>query len=329
MGEKGHQESVYDVIIVGGGPAGLTAGLYAARGGLKTLLMEGESSVSQITVTDLVENYPGFPEGINGYDLVERFKTQARQFGAMMQTDDVRAISAAQQDSGAVGGWMVEGVRQSYKGLAVILATGANWRRLGVPGEEAFVGKGVSYCATCDGPFYREREVVVVGGGDTAVQEALFLTKFARKVTIIHRRDRLRATPVLQERAFTHERIGFAWDSVVEEIQGKAFVEGVKIRNLKNPEMSRVIPADGAFVFVGLTPNTAFVRGLVDCDENGYILADSEMKTSAKGIFACGDCISKLLRQVVTACGDAATAAFSAQLHVEDLKGDSYLGRRA
>jgi thioredoxin reductase (NADPH) len=329
MGQKKESGSVYDVIIVGGGPAGFTAGLYASRGGLKALLLEGESSVSQITVTDLVENYPGFPEGINGYDLIERFKTQSRQFGLTVLVDDVREISSGSEGEESEKGWIVKGGRSNYRALAVILATGANWRRLGVPGEEAFAGKGVSYCATCDGPFYREREVVVVGGGDTAVQEALFLTRFARKVTIVHRRDRLRATPLLQERAFANERIEFVWDSVVEEIQGKDFVEGVKIRNLRNPEMSKVIPVDGAFVFVGLTPNTGFVRELVACDEGGYILADSEMKTSAKGIFACGDCISKLLRQVVTACGDAATAAFSAQLYVEDLKGDAYVGRSA
>ncbi|OPY13619.1 MAG: Thioredoxin reductase [Syntrophus sp. PtaB.Bin001] len=327
MEQKKESGPVYDVIIVGGGPGGLTAGLYASRGGLKTLLLEGESSVSQITVTDLVENYPGFPEGINGYDLIERFKTQSRQFGLTILADDIREISPRSEGEEPEIGWFVKGGRNNYRALAVILATGANWRRLGVPGEEAFVGKGVSYCATCDGPFYREREVVVVGGGDTAVQEALFLTRFARKVTIVHRRDRLRATPLLQERAFANERIEFAWDSVVEEIQGKDFVEGVKIKNLRNPEMSKVIPVDGAFVFVGLTPNTGFVRQLVACDESGYILADSEMKTSAKGIFACGDCISKLLRQVVTACGDAATAAFSAQLYVEDLKGDTYVGR--
>jgi len=329
MDGKGSSESVYDVIVVGGGPAGLTAGLYAARGGLNALLLEGESSVSQITVTDLVENYPGFPEGINGYDLVERFKTQARQFGLTIAIDDVGSIHGEQGDAGVAEGWIVSGGRHDYQGLAVILATGANWRRLGVPGEETFAGKGVSYCATCDGPFYRDKEVVVVGGGDTAVQEALFLTRFARKVTIVHRRDRLRATPVLRERALAHERISFAWNSIVEEIQGGAFVEGVKIRDLKNPELSRIIPADGAFVFVGLTPNTAFVRGLVECDENGYILADSEMRTSVEGVFAGGDCIHKLLRQVVTACGDGATAAFSAQLNVEALKGEAYLGRKA
>jgi thioredoxin reductase (NADPH) len=329
MEQKKESESVYDVIIVGGGPAGLTAGLYASRGGLKALLLEGESSVSQITVTDLVENYPGFPEGINGYDLVERFKTQARQFGLSVLVDDVREISSGSEGEGPEKGWVIKGGRNTYRALAVILATGADWRRLGVPGEEAFVGKGVSYCATCDGPFYRDREVVVVGGGDTAVQEALFLTRFARKVTIVHRRDRLRATPLLQERAFANERIGFVWDSVVEEIQGKDFVEGVKIRNLRNPGMSEVIPVDGAFVFVGLTPNTGFVRELVDCDKGGYILTDSEMRTSTKGVFACGDCIAKLLRQVVTACGDAATAAFSAQLYVESLKGETYVGRSA
>ncbi len=210
-----------------------------------------------------------------------------------------------------------------YRALSVIVATGANWRKVGVPGEDAFIGKGVSYCATCDGPFYRNKEALVIGGGDTAIQEALFLTRFAQKVTVIHRRNRLRATKILQERAFANDKIGFIWDSVVEAITGKDFVEGAKVKNLRTGEL-RNIPADGVFVFVGLTPNTGILRGITELDKNGYVIADGNMQTSEKGIFACGDCTNKLLRQVVTACGDGATAAFSAQLYVEALKGETY-----
>ena len=210
-------DNVYDIVIIGGGPAGLTAGIYASRASLRTMLIEGASSVSQITVTDIIENYPGMPEGVGGFELVERFKNQALQFGLEMVSVDVTGITKTRW--GNTEGWKVTSTDKDFEALAVIVATGAYWRKLGVRGEDIFIGKGVSYCATCDGPIYRNRDVVVVGGGDAAVKEAIFLTKFVNKVTIVHRRNRLRATKVLEKRALTNSKIEFAWNSVVEEIQ--------------------------------------------------------------------------------------------------------------
>ncbi len=322
MTEKLVPPNVYDIVIIGGGPAGFTAGLYAARAGARVLLIQGSSTVSQITVTDLIENYPGIPEGIGGFELIERFKQQAVQFGLEVTSGDVTAVAGKRL--GDMDGWQIVSDVGGYDTLAVILATGAKWLRLGVPGEEGFMGKGVSNCATCDGPFYRGKDVAVVGGGDTAIQEALFLANIARKVTVIHRRDRLRATGILQKRAFANKKIEFAWSSVVEEIRGSTFVETVKIKSVKSPGEERDLPVEGIFIFAGLTPNTDLFRNIVSLDGGGYIVADGNMQTSAKGIFACGDCINKLLRQVVTACGDGATAAFSAQLYIEALKGNSY-----
>ena len=312
--------NLYDVIIIGGGPAGFTAGIYAARASLKALLIEGATTVSQITVTDMIENYPGMPAGINGFELMQLFREQAAKFGLEITAGDVGALTRG-HDNGR-DTWKVQ-VGREYLTLTVIVATGANWRKIGVPGEAAFTGKGVSYCATCDGPFYRNKEVFVIGGGDTAIQEAIFLTNFAAKVTVIHRRDRLRATKILQERALANNKISFLWNSVVDEIEGPDFVQKVSIRNLETGQTSS-FAADGVFVFVGLTPNTEICRSLMELDKSGYIIADAQMQTSAPGIFAGGDCTSKLLRQVVTACGDGATAAFSAQLYIEDLKGESY-----
>jgi thioredoxin reductase (NADPH) len=314
-------EDIYDIVIVGGGPGGLTAGLYASRASQKVLLLEGNSTVSQITVTDMIENYPGIPE-IGGFELIDRFKKQAVGFGLDIRSEHVTSIDKVQL--GDVEGWTVKTNNAEYKALSIIFSTGAEWRHLGVPGEEELIGRGVSFCATCDAPFYRNREVAVVGGGDTAVQEAIYLTKFASKVTLIHRRNRLRATGILQERAFANEKIDFAWDSVVEEILGDSGVTGVKIKNVKTSGETREIPVDGVFMFIGLTPNTKLVEGLVNLDKGGYIIADGDMKTSANGIFACGDCISKSLRQVITACGDGATAANSAELYVDELKGQAY-----
>lgn len=316
------ENKIYDIIIVGGGPGGFTAGQYASRAGLKVLLIGGSSTVSQVTITDLVENYPGIPEPVNGFELIERFRKQAEKFGLETTSEDVTSITKKQ--FGETGGWEVATNSNTYHSLSIIIATGASWRKLGIPGEETFLGRGVSNCATCDGPFYKNRKVVVIGGGDTAIQEAIYLTKFASKVTIVHRRDRLRATGLLRERAFSNDRIEFAWNSVPEEILGDDFVTGVRIKDVNTPSDSRVIEADGAFVFIGLVPNTNAIRSLVNLDENGYIIVDSNMKTSEDGIFACGDCIEKLLRQIVTASGDGATAAFSAQLYVEELKGESY-----
>ena len=320
MGEMKANEKQYDVAIVGGGPAGFTAGIYAARAALGTILFEGASTASQITMTDAIENYPGLG-GANGLELVDTFKKQALSFGLKTVADDVAKIKKVTVDGKE--GWEVIAGDQSYRALSVIFAAGANWRRLGVTGEERFIGRGVSFCATCDAPLFRNRDVAVVGGGDTAIQEAIYLTKFARKVTVIHRRDRLRATAILQQRALANDKIEFLWDSVVEKVDGLDLLQWVKVHNLKTNEDVR-LSVSGIFIFVGLNPNTELLREVVDLDERGYVKVDANMKTSAQGLFAAGDCNVKQLRQVVTACGDGANAAYSAQLYVEHLKGESY-----
>ncbi|MDR2862173.1 MAG: thioredoxin-disulfide reductase [Syntrophobacterales bacterium] len=319
MGEK---PDIWDVLIVGGGPAGYTAGLYAARANLKVQLIEGASTVSQITTTDWLENYPGIPGGTGGFELVEMFRNQAVSFGLSVTQADCTALLPAAWEGRQ--GWIVQAGEQSFNALSVIVATGAHWRKLAVPGEERYTGRGVSYCATCDGAFFRNRDVVVVGGGDTAVQEAIFLTKFVSGVTIVHRRERLRATAILQERALANEKISFIWNAVVEEISGTETVTNVRLRDAGNEKKIWDIPASGVFVFIGLNPNSGLVKGHAALGDDGAILVDPQMRTSAKGVFACGDCTQKLLRQVVTACGDGATAAFSAQLYVEELKGVAY-----
>ncbi|MHB8771100.1 MAG: thioredoxin-disulfide reductase [Syntrophales bacterium] len=321
MTEQSLARPPYDVVIIGGGPAGLTAGMYASRASLRTLAIAGASTVSQVTATDMIENYPGIPEGINGFDLAERFKAQALQFGLETAAGDVTGLT--RRSWGDLAGWEVAAGSERYGALSVIIATGANWRRLGVTGEERFIGKGVSFCATCDGPFYRDREVAVVGGGDTAIQEAIYLTRFARKVTVIHRRDRLRATAILQKRAQENPKIAFAWNSVVDAIDGLDLLQWVRLKDVTTGA-ARQLAVDGVFIFVGLTPNTAAFQGLIALDPAGYVTVDANMQTSAPGIFACGDCTAKRFRQVVTACGDGATAAFSAQLYCEEMKGEAY-----
>jgi thioredoxin reductase (NADPH) len=310
----------YDTIIIGGGPAGYTAGIYAARSGLKTLLVEGASTVSQITITDIIENYPGIPGGMNGFDLMQLFKKQALNFGLEILAGDVSAI---RKNSDAPVIWDVAVGDKLYRTLSVIAATGAQWNKLGVPGEEKFAGKGVSYCATCDGPFYRNKDVVVVGGGDTAIQEALFLTHFARKVTVIHRRDRLRAAAILQKRAFAEKKIEFVWKAKLAEVAGKEFVTGVKVADVQS-KLIKEIEAEGVFIFVGRIPHTDIFRDILKLDAGGYIITDENMRTSAAGIFAAGDCRAKQFRQVVTAAGDGANAIYSAELYVDELKGETY-----
>lgn len=310
----------YDIIIIGGGPAGFTAGIYAARAGLKALLLEGASTVSQITITDLIENYPGIPDGMNGFDLMQLFKNQALKFGLEIITKDVFTIS---KDNPATALWIVNAGDKSFRALSIIAATGAQWRKLGIPGETEFAGKGVSYCATCDGPFYRNREVAVVGGGDSAIQEALFLTHFASRVTVIHRRDRLRATGILQKRAFSEKKIEFAWNAELVEVMGKDVVTGLQIKDVASGK-TKEINADGVFIFVGRLPHTGIFRNILKLDDSGYIITNDAMDTSAAGIFAAGDCRAKLFRQVVTAAGDGANAAFSAELYIGNLKGEAY-----
>jgi thioredoxin reductase (NADPH) len=313
---------MHDIIIIGSGPAGLTAGIYACRSKLRTLMLTSQVNPSLITTTDLVENYPGFPGGISGYELVERFRSQATSFGLEIVEKDAASLERITVEGRDA--WRVHVHDGTYEAHAVIIATGTEYAHLNVPGEQEFTGRGVSYCATCDGPFYRNAHVVVVGGGNAAVQEALFLTKFAGKVTIIHRRDRLRADKTLQEKALAHEKIGVLWDSVVEEIMGNGVVKSIRVSDVKDPEKKQTLEAEGVFIFTGNIPNTSFVRGVVGCDEQGFIQADHSMRTSAPGIFACGDCTRKLLRQVVTACGDGATAAFAAEQYIQELKGTAY-----
>ena len=325
-----NKENIYDVIIIGGGPAGLTAGLYASRARLNALLIESLSLPTQLLWGDRIENYPGFPEGIKAFDLNTRFKKQAQNFGLEIVVGDVKILDVGQsKDIPKL--WKVVASDRKYITLAIIVAVGAKSKKLNIPGEEKLLGKGVSFCATCDGPLYRNKNIIVIGGGDTAVEEALFLTKFAKKVILVHRRSRLRATEILQERALSNEKIQILWDSQVTEILGEERVEAVKLKNIKTQEKTS-FSCEGIFVFVGFKPNTEFLKiktgsGLkefVKLDDKGYIIVDNDMKTSESGIFACGDCRHKLLRQIITACGDGATAAFSAQMYVERLKGRAY-----
>jgi thioredoxin reductase (NADPH) len=315
------KENVYDVIIVGGGPAGLTAGIYTARARLSTVLIEKLGIGGQASITDMVENYPGFSGGISGPELVHNMEEQARSFGMMVISGEVTRIDCG--DGSNMKKVFVDDEREPYQCLSIIIATGNEQRKLGVPGEEQFTGRGVSYCATCDGAFFRGLAIAVVGGGDVALQEALFLTRFAKRIYIIHRRDRLRATKILQERASSNKKIEFIYNSVVDEIFGQAAVEGAKVRDLGTGEI-KDLEISGIFVFIGWTPNLSFVGNTVKRSKDGYIIVDKEMSTSKEGVFACGDCCAKSLRQIVTACGDGATAAFSAQHYVERIKNQEY-----
>ena len=315
------ENNVYDTVIIGGGPAGLTAGIYNSRARTKTILLQSTVLVPQIAITDSIENYPGYPEPINGFTLTDNMRKQAINFGLQIQSGQVTAL--VNIDYKETPGWQVTTEDNSFNSLAVIIASGARLRELGVPGEKKFQGRGVSYCATCDGALFRNKEIIVAGGGDTAIEEALFLTRFASKVTIIHRRDRLRATKILQERARANKKIAFALGSVVTAIKGTNTVAAVNIRDVKTSQ-EKDLPCQGVFIFIGYLPNTDFARGIVDLDDKGYIKAGPEMTTSAQGIFAAGDCRQKRLRQVVTAAGDGATAAWAAQQYVDELKGIAY-----
>ncbi len=300
-----------DLIIIGAGPAGLTAGLYASRARLKTVLLEKLAPGGQILTTDFVENYPGFPEGLSGYELVDRMKRQAENFGLKIEGKEVVRLELTPEKR------MVFTDKEAMETKALILTTGASPRKLGIDGEGLLMGKGVSYCATCDGPFYRDQEVAVIGGGDTAVEEAIFLTKFASRVYLVHRRDELRATKLLQERVKAAEKVTLAWDSVPTRILGQAGVEGVELKNVKTNEIS-TLPVEGVFVFIGYNPSNDLLADLpLDFDDLGFVKTDDNMETSIPGVFAAGDIRSKLLRQVSTAVGDGATAAFAAERFVE------------
>lgn len=304
------ENTLYDVIIIGGGPAGLTAGLYAGRANLKVALIERGMPGGQAATTHLIENYPGV-ESIDGPSLSITMHKQAQDFGTEMITADVEKIEDADKKIKKV-----ITTRGEYLTKAIILTTGAQPRLLGAPGEDTLRGRGVSYCATCDGAFFRGKELVVIGGGDSAVEEGIYLTRHASKVTIIHRRDQLRAQKILQDRAFNNEKITFIWDTVVEEIAGENKVEKVLIKNTKTGETSEY-PCDGVFIYVGMEPNTGFFSDLPILNENGYVVTNSKMETAIPGIFAAGDGRDTVLRQVATAVGDGSIAAFYAGHYVE------------
>ena len=306
----GVKTETYEVIIIGGGPGGLTAGLYTSRARLRTLLIESALFGGQMTTTELIENYPGFPQGVAGDELSRLMEEQAKKFGMETVTQEVVKVSL----EGEVK--VVQTYEATYRCEALIVSTGAEYRKLGVPGEMEFAGRGVSYCATCDGAFFRDSRIVVVGGGDSALTEALFLTKFAKELTIIHRRDALRGTKIYQERAFANPKIKFLWNSIVQEIKGDSMVRSIIVKNIKTGEIKE-FETEGAFLFVGLVPRTQFLKGVVQMDEGGYVLTNEECETSAKGVFAVGDCRRKLLRQIATAVGDGATAAFAAEKFLE------------
>jgi thioredoxin reductase (NADPH) len=303
---------MHDLVIIGGGPAGLTAGLYGARARLDVLLLERLAPGGQVLTTDWIENYPGFPDGLSGFELIDRMKSQAERFGLKIQGEEVLKLELSEKRKA------VFTAKGPLEAKAVILACGATWKKLGIEGEDHLLGRGVSFCATCDAPFYRDQEVAVIGGGDTAVEESLFLTRFVSKVHLVHRRDQLRATKLLQERAMAEEKIKFIWDTVPVKVMGKDGVEGIELKNVKTGSESR-LDVKGIFVFIGTVPNTEMVRGQIQLDENGFVITDSEMRTSVPGVLAAGDIRSKLFRQVATAVGDGAAASFAAEKYIESL----------
>ena len=300
----------YDLIIIGGGPAALTAAIYAGRNRLKTLVIEKMVLGGQASNAYHIENYPGFPEGISGQELGRKMTEHANKLGMQVVWGHVKELKTGQQQIEVT----VDG--KTITARAVIIATGSENQKLGVPGEEEFRGRGVSYCATCDGAFYKDKNIIVVGGGNSAIEEALFLTRFAAKVGVVHRRDELRADKILAERAKGHPKIYFFWHSVLEEIKGDKFVREVSLKDLSTGKKI-IVPIDGVFIYVGSKPGSGLVKDLVKLDEQGYIITDDKMKTSALGIFAAGDVRAKNLRQIVTAVADGAIAAEAAREFIE------------
>ena len=302
---------MYDVIIIGAGPAGLTCAIYASRARLKTALIEKMGAGGQAAITDMLENYPGFPGGINGFELTNKMETQARDFGVEIIYGNVESVELKEKTKKVIL------TDNTLEAKTIIIASGSTPKKLGAKGEEAFIGSGISFCATCDGPFYRDKDIIVVGGGDSAVQEAIFLAKIAKTVKLVHRRDKFRATPILVEKLQSHHNVEILWNTVIEEVKGSGKVEEVIIKNLISGTAAPV-KTDGMFVFIGWNPNTQFLAGEgVDLDISGAIITDEEMKTNRHGVFAAGDVRKKMLKQVVTACSDGATAAFSAQHYLE------------
>ncbi|HVL80354.1 MAG TPA: thioredoxin-disulfide reductase [Actinomycetota bacterium] len=310
-------DQVHEVVIIGSGPAGFTAGIYAARANLNPLLFEGTVWGGQLMLTTDVENFPGFPDGILGPPMMESFRKQAERFGTQILSQDVTRVDLSERPFKV---WSGEDL---HLARSVIVSTGAVARTLGIPGEKRYTGHGLSYCATCDGFFFREKRIVVVGGGDSAVEEALFLTRFGRSVTLVHRRDELRASKILQDRAFANEKIAFVWDTVVSEVAGENnSLTGLHLRNVKTGEDS-FMEADGVFVAIGHDPATKIFEGQLDMDPQGYILVDHPFtRTSVPGVFAAGDCVDHIYRQAITAAGMGCSAAIDAERWLES-QGDA------
>ncbi|OGC04341.1 thioredoxin-disulfide reductase [candidate division WOR-1 bacterium RIFOXYA12_FULL_43_27] len=302
--------SGYDLIIIGGGPAGLTAAIYAGRFGLKTLLIEKAILGGLASTTFHIDNYPGFPEGISGMDLANKLEEQARKYHVEITYGPVTAIENDHKHK------LVQVENKKFKSKAIILATGTEPKKLNIPGEAELRGRGVSYCATCDGPFYRDKDIVVAGGGNSAVEEAIFLTRYAKKISIVHRRDQLRADQVLAKQALEHPKIFILWNSMVEEVKGTNRVEEIVLKSTVTEKKS-IVKANGLFIYVGSIPQTGFLKGVVSLDEHGFITTTGRLTTSVSGIFVAGDVRNKSLRQVVTATADGAIAADEARKYIE------------
>jgi len=308
------------LIVIGSGPAALTAAIYAGRAALSPLLVSGKDLGGSIALTERVDNYPGFPDGVGGFELAQRMQKQAERFGAEVLMDEVVAVDLSKRP------FEVRTHGGTHSANALVIATGRSPRKLGIPGEAEFAGRGVSSCATCDGYFYRDQRVIVVGGGDTAVKEALFLTKFASEVVVVHRRDRLRAERVVEDMATRHEKIRFVWDSVVTEILGEKGVEGVRLENVKTGDVS-VLEAQGVFVLVGNTPNTELFKAQLKLDETGYVVTDERQMSSVEGVFAAGDVQEGVAWQVATAVGSGARAAMQVDEYLAELEGRAHPDR--
>lgn len=307
-------DTEYDLIIVGAGPTGMTSAMFAGRSRLKTLLIERMIPGGQIATTSTVENYPGFPDGIEGPDLSEAMLSHAKKWGATTTFTEVTGVRSEGDYR------VVETSDGELRAKALIITSGADHRRLGVPGEMEYMGKGVSNCAVCDGAFFADSPVAVIGGGDGAIDEGLYLTRYASKVTVVHRRDELRASKILAERALANPVMDFKWNSVVDSIDGEGVVNGITLRNLETGEQSK-LDVEGVFIYIGLVPNTDYLKGVLNLDPGGHILVNAKMETNVQGIFAAGDIRQKAARQLVSAAGDGATAALSAREYIKQLAG--------
>ena len=304
---------VEDLIIIGSGPAGLTAALYTAREDFKPLVITGVNAGGQLLLTTTVENFPAFPDGVYGSELVDLMRKQAEKFGARFVAEDVISVDFSSRP------FKVKTSSAEYQAKSVIVATGASAKWLGIPSEQRFIGKGVSSCATCDAPFFKNKNVVVVGGGDTAMEDSIFLTKFTNSVTIIHRRDAFRASKIMQERALSNPKIKVIWDSAIDEVLGDSKVTSIKIKNLKTGETQQM-NIDGVFVAIGYQPNTKYLAGSLALDDQGYIITKDEVKTDIEGVFVAGDVADRRYRQAITAAGSGAKAALEAREYLQKLE---------